>query len=393
MTGRISEQHSAFLHMVRIYATAAVIIGHATRPDILFDVDISIMGRATIPTFLMISAYFSARTFTRSGTFVAVVGRRYLSMYFVFLPAAVAALLMDLYMIEAGSIITTKDKFDPDMSLGRIAIEFFEMLTFSGEYWSISTVGQGVFSNEAMWIMDYIMAYTVATAALYILRGWQRIAALLVICVIAGPTVVLMAPLWFTGILAFEIDKRLDEGLTIRINMAGTEALKALIKRQAKHLALLTTVGAVILIFILEGNQLGESLYQWSKTIVSYDYRQYLGMAKRFAWQYVYLPTMLAVFVAARFLFTGGLPGPVRAAIELVSKYCLPLFAIHFTLMYLFATLIPDYTPSWRSPDPYLMLSGTTLAGIAFGWFCFRFSKPVFDGISRRLFTRPSAVA
>ena len=155
------------------------------------------------------------------------------------------------------------------------------MLTFSGEYWSISTVGQGVFSNEAMWIMDYIMAYTVATAAIYILRGWRRIAALLIICVIAGPTVVLMSPLWFTGILAFEIDKRLDEGLAVRIGMAGTRVLRNMVKRRARMLALLTMIGAFVLILVLEGNQLGEGLYQWSKTIVSYDYRQYLGMAKR----------------------------------------------------------------------------------------------------------------
>lgn len=52
----IPQQFSAFIHLWRILATAAVFIGHATKPDILFDIDFAIIGRAIIPTFLIMQA-------------------------------------------------------------------------------------------------------------------------------------------------------------------------------------------------------------------------------------------------------------------------------------------------------------------------------------------------
>ena len=47
---------SVVFDAARILATLAVFIGHATRPDVLSDMDVSLIGRATIPVFLMISA-------------------------------------------------------------------------------------------------------------------------------------------------------------------------------------------------------------------------------------------------------------------------------------------------------------------------------------------------
>ncbi len=42
----IPQQFSLFIHLWRILAVAAVFVGHATKPDILFDVDVAILGRA-----------------------------------------------------------------------------------------------------------------------------------------------------------------------------------------------------------------------------------------------------------------------------------------------------------------------------------------------------------
>ncbi len=122
--------------------------------------------------------------------------------------ASVIIFCMDLYMIQVTAPIMENDKFDPGMSLERILFDVFSLLTFSGEYWSRSTFGQGVFSNQAIWIIDYIMACTVMTAAIYLLKGWLRVTVLLAAVIISGPTVLLLAPLRFAGVLAFEVQRR-----------------------------------------------------------------------------------------------------------------------------------------------------------------------------------------
>ena len=187
MADHCSNQQSVFLHSVKIVATAAVFLGHATRPDVLFDLDVSLLGRATIPVFFMVCAYFTTMSFARDGEFQTAIGRRYFNLYFMFLPAAVLVLAMDLWLIHRGSPISENYKFDPDFSAGRIAVEFLQLLTFSGEYWSGSTIGQGIFSNQAMWFVDYMMAYTVMTGAWYLLRGAKRYAVVMGAAVIAEP--------------------------------------------------------------------------------------------------------------------------------------------------------------------------------------------------------------
>ena len=182
----IPRQYSAFIHLWRIVATAAVFIGHATKPDILFDIDVAIIGRATIPTFLLISGYFTTLSMYSGGRFLKKVAKRYYIMLTMFVPASFLIFCMDLYMVQAGAPILTIYKFDPDLSFGRVLIDVFNLFTFSGEYWSQSTVGQGVFSNQAIWIIDYIMAYTVMTAALYLLSGWVRVVTILGVMAIAG---------------------------------------------------------------------------------------------------------------------------------------------------------------------------------------------------------------
>ena len=200
-------QYSTFIYGWRLLATAAVFLGHATRPDILFDVDFSLIGRATIPTFLIISGYFTAMSFSSAGGFSSKVGNRYYQLYVFFVPATLLVFVMDLYMLRVGSPFLLSDKIDPDMTASRILLDVFNLFTFSGEYWSLTTKGQGVFSNMAIWTIDYIMAYVVMTGALYLLRGKARILVLLAACLIAGPTVILLAPLWFTGVLAYEVHR------------------------------------------------------------------------------------------------------------------------------------------------------------------------------------------
>ena len=389
---RISEGQSTFIHIVKILAIAAVIVGHATKPDILFDVDVSLLGRATIPTFLMISGYFAALTFSkaqikgvsRGRKFLKSVMTRYFNMYFMFVPATLLVLVMDLWMIKVDAPFIHTDKFDQDMSPFRIAKEFFQLFTFSGEYWAPSTVGQGVFSNAAVWTMDYLMAYTVATAALYLLSGPVRVFVIGLAVVIAGPTILLLSPLWWAGVVAFEVHRRsvAREAAGARGARLGPLELPELAVKRLS-IALFGCVLAAWLVF--ERSGAGPEIYQWSKTLASYDIRQYMGMSKRFLWQWVYVPILFTFLVTSKYIFTGPVNPVFQARVKTVSKYCFPVFAFHFTTMYFFQALIPNYQATYKSVDPYLMAGASLAVSIVCGVACFNYVKPITDGIYEKI--------
>lgn len=387
----IPKQCSLFIHLWRILATAAVFVGHATKPDILFDMDVAILGRVTIPSFLVISGYFTTLSMSSGGHFLKKVAKRYYIMLAMFIPAAVLIFFMDLYMIQISAPILANDKFDPNMSIESITLDVFYLFTFSGEYWSLSTFGQGVFSNQAIWLIDYIMAYTVMTAAIYLFSGWTRVIVLLAAITIAGFTVLLLAPLWFAGVLAFEVQRRsfgadgATPGRWHPIGLAGRVGI-SLTPADAKKLAFMAMAAAIFLSVWIEASGSGEAVYSWSKSLAPYDVRQYLGMSKRFLWQWTHVPSLFVVICTARIIFDGHVGDDLLRPIQIASQYTFPVFALHFSAMYFVQALIPDYMPQHDAPDPYVMIGVTFVICVAYGYLFFRCVRPYSDALSRKLF-------
>ncbi len=136
---------------------------------------------------------------------------------------------------------------------------------------------------------------------------------------------------------------------------------------------------------IFEGSGLGRAAYAESKTWVSYEWRQYLFMAKRFPWQYGYIPILFMILVALPLLNLGRPKAGLRRGIRLAARYALPVYIIHFPLLYLFETLIPYYQAAHDAWDPYILFAATLAASLFYGWFCYRIGKPVFDRLLQRL--------
>lgn len=363
---QIPDGQSVAMDAARVFATFAVFLGHATRPDVLFDIDISLMGRATIPLFLMMSAYLTARVMARGGKFLKRITRRYLSLYFVIIPAFCVLLVSDFWLLSQHSVMIGNPKFDGDLSAFAIVRELFQALTYSGEYWRLNTVSQGLFSNQAYWTLDYIMAYFALTAALYLLRGMRRILIVMALLVISGPTVLLLSPLWWMGVLSFEIHRRVGD---------ADSCAKHPLRRFAMPMALT----GLALCILIESSGAGEALYRESKMWVAYEWRQYLGMAKRFAWQIALAPAIMLMLIASKYLITWQ-PSPRTIMLSrLAAQYTLPVYATHFTLLYVMRSLIPDYQPSHTSIDPYLMMSGALALVLLISWGCFRFLKAPAD--------------
>lgn len=399
---RIADGQAVLLDLVRLAATLAVFVGHATRPAEFFDEGLSPIGRATIPIFLMLSGYLTAAAMTKGGRFHKKVLRRYLGLWFVVIPAIILLLAADLWLVAQQSPILHNDKFqcDPlwnevlnqrvagypfgcDYGVLRFLREAFEALTFSGEYWRLNTVSQGLWANQAYWTVDYIMSYVVATAALYLLAGWQRFLALLLIAGLSGPTVILLSPLWFAGILALEIHRRCSEAHALETAGRAAEA-PSWPRWLRRYAVLIGLVGLALTVFI-ELRGIGENLYQESKSWAGYELRQHLGMAKRFAWQWLLVPGLFAMLLSLKYILRWQPSARMVSTMRSAARHTLPIYMFHFSALYVAHSLIPDYQPSWRAADPYIMMALALGGTLALSWAAYRYLKPAADRLIARI--------
>ena len=157
------------------------------------------------------------------------------------------------------------DKFQNDFSVFRVLRELFEALTFSGEYWRLDTVSQGLFGNQSYWTVEYIMAYVALTAAFYLLSGVTRVIVILAFMALAGPTVVLLSPLWIAGCICFEFHRRCYDSWVIENSDRPQDAKKVwpIVRAWAPVYG---AFGLALVIFF-EVTGVGQTAYQESKSL------------------------------------------------------------------------------------------------------------------------------
>ena len=128
--------------------------------------------------------------------------------------------------------------------------------------------------------------------------------------------------------------------------------------------------------------QVPVQLYAWSKTLASYDYRQYLGMSKRWAMQYGHLVFVFIFLVMSRYIFVSNSTSEgLSKFIKQIVRYTLPIFLFHFPLLYFF-TAITEHDPS----DPLDQIGHLNV-----GNFCLNQRKVGHDmGTQSQNGTRPS---
>ena len=380
---RIPPGQSVAFDAARLLATLAVFVGHATRPAELTDMGLSVIGRSTIPIFLMISGYMTAATMARGGVFYKKVARRYLGLYFVVIPAVFILLLTDLWLVATQSPLIDNIKFQNDYSTLRILREVFEALTFSGEYWRLTTESQGLFGNQSFWTVEYIMAYVVLTAAWYLLTGATRIITILAFALISGPTVILLSPLWLAGVFVYEIHLRCYRSAMLEASGRHAEASRW--PRYIRKWAPLYGLLGLVLVITIERTGIGETAYLESKSWASYDWRQYLGMSKRFAWQWALVPGLFLTMLASKYLIYWQPREGLVAWFRSAARHSLPIYIFHFSMIYLVHSMMPDYRNTWTSPDPYLMMVLAAALTLLLSWLCYRYVKPIADRLIARI--------
>ena len=381
----ISDRQSIAFDLARIIATFAVFFQHATGDLALYEGKISLLGRAVIPVFLVISGYMTAIAAMRGGKFLKKSIRRYLKYYFVVVPAVVILFICDIYLVSVNSPILESVKFENAHTPYTFLRELFQAVTFSGEYWRLTTESQGLFGSTSFWTMDYILAYAVATMALYILSGVTRILTLLAIAALSGPTVLLLAPLWFCGVLACEVHRRIDETIRHKPELAPKVTATTQSDPIQRYAFAAFAIG-LAWCTLVEWSGLGADAYAYTKNLASYEWRQHLGMAKRFLWQWLHLPGLFLMLIATGYL-VGTAAAPVwRDRLRQAAFYTFPVYIVHFSFIYLAQSMMPDYRAGPEFADPYIMMTIAMAFTLLFSWATITFVQPVADRWIARLF-------
>ena len=221
----ITRSHSEFLTLVKLVATMCVVLGHYSFSNFT---TIHIPGfdgaapRFAVPTFFMMSGYFLMMSIDRSRSgAVGVIVKRAFAMYYILLPMLVITLILDNigYRADAAAYQFTdyyiSENARRPYSIGEIGTIFASSMLYFNESWLFDLFGVqadlgGVraFSNDPFWFMCYLIPFSVILAVGRLISPPWSIVVLIICCVIIGPPILMLAPLFFAGSLAYIVHQK-----------------------------------------------------------------------------------------------------------------------------------------------------------------------------------------
>jgi len=157
----------------------------------------------------VLSGYVIAHVLaTREKTLVEFTASRLARLYSIMIPALLLAMVTN-YM-EALRYPTA---FDSYANLP-MALRYLGSSLFLTHYWVLP--GLGV-PNMPFWRLSYEVCYYIGIAIFVFARGPWRIVSLGVLCLLAGPSMVLMAPTWLVGYAVYHVAQKYKPSATLSL--------------------------------------------------------------------------------------------------------------------------------------------------------------------------------
>lgn len=186
---------SIYLDLVRFTAACLVYLTHSSLPTIITPrLPFTDYGHSAVIVFFVLSGFVIAHVVeTKESDWRRYAAGRFARIYSVVVPALVLTLLLD----TAGRMIAPEYYKLP---YDHFAVRFIAALVMLNEVWFISI---SPFSNFPYWSIAYEFWYYMIFGVAMFAPGRWRWAALLVIALLLGPKVVLMMPIWLSGVLLY----------------------------------------------------------------------------------------------------------------------------------------------------------------------------------------------
>jgi predicted ATP-grasp superfamily ATP-dependent carboligase/peptidoglycan/LPS O-acetylase OafA/YrhL len=191
----MNRSFSIYLDLVRVASALLVVLYHSNIRLLSTDkLPLSNHGHAAVIVFFVLSGYvISHITATRENTPVEYWSSRLSRFYSLALPAVLLTPLLD-HLGEAMAPQFYGDRTTHDLAWLRVLTS----LAFLNETWTLSIMS---FSNVPYWSLCYEFWYYALFAAVSYTQGRRRVLWCGALMLLIGPKILLLAPVWITGVV------------------------------------------------------------------------------------------------------------------------------------------------------------------------------------------------
>lgn len=312
---------SIYLDLVRFLTALMVFVVHANYQrftgGLPFFWRFKDLGNDAVMVFFVLSGFVIAHVVaTKERTLQEYAASRLARLYSVVVPALILTLVLD----AAGSMLEPSlysgDWFEYDQPWSRM----LAALSFTNELWFSYT---RPFSNGPFWSLGYEPWYYALFAAAHFLRGNVRIVAVTALCLLIGPKILLLLPVWLLGVWAYRE--------CVRSRLSAEQGLRLMLGSAAMYLVFRLNDGPDNLLALSR---------EWLGADVLYD---------KLAWSRKFLSSyLIGICVALHFIGAAALaphlkqvPELLERPIRFVAGLTFSLYLLHYPLLQFFAALTP----------------------------------------------------
>jgi peptidoglycan/LPS O-acetylase OafA/YrhL len=330
----MNSHFSLYLDILRFVAAACVLLSHANSRDIiatnLFHVS---FGHNAVIVFFMLSGYVIAYVAdSRERSPRAFWVSRLARIYSVALPVMLLTPMLDLV---GGAIDPLRYKMASTHDYWWIRMG--ASLVLMNELWFVSIMP---FSNSPYWSLCYEMCYYILFSVYHFERGRRRTIILTILCLIIGPKILVLMPIWVLGVFIYQY-----------------KPLREISERTGWLLLLWSLLGVyahfyfdiyTVLSEVFAG-MVGERLYEL------------FHFSKHFLADYVLAFAVAANFIGFRAIAHRIMPfcDGVANIVKSLSTYTFALYLFHLPLLLFASVVIPNDT---KGIGHYLFLVGLVFA-------------------------------
>lgn len=305
---------STYLDVLRFMAACLVVIYHSKIPLVTQEwIPFSGYGHEAVIIFFVLSGYVIAYVFdAKERAPIAYWSSRLARIYSLAIPAVLLTIILD--------------------SIGeRLAPQFYEGKT-THDYWYIRLTSSWFFMNEAWvsimsfsnvpyWSLCYEMWYYVLFSLYVHLNGRRRTVLIIVVCILVGPKILLLLPLWVLGVVIY----RWKAPYLLPVWVGWVLFLLSL-----------------ILFGLYSHFRLTNVLSDWLLQIIGEHWHKQLAFSKFFIGDYLLGAIIFINFIGARRI-TDSLSGSMlkgSGIIRRISDFTFSLYILHQPLLLFWASLI-----------------------------------------------------